>query len=146
MKKIIIGLAIIATGCQSAPEKQQSATTEPVAREKSEKTFEDGEFEMKQYFFVMLTKGKNRDAITDSARISQLQMDHLANIDRLYEEGHILVAGPFGDDGNWRGLLIFDSPDKESVEKLIQTDPMVAAGWLGYEIHPWWTAKNEVFR
>lgn len=110
------------------------------------KTFKDGDFEMKQYYFVMLTKGARRGEITDTAKINQIQRGHLANIDRLAKEGKILVAGPFGDDGNWRGIFIFDAESEAEVKQLLETDPAIAAGRLAYEAHPWWTAKNSVFK
>jgi uncharacterized protein YciI len=106
---------------------------------------EDG-FEMKQYYFVMLTKGPKRDQITDTAILNKLQQGHIANINRLAAAGKIIVAGPFGDDGNWRGIFIFDAADREEVAALLATDPAIAAGRLDYEIHPWWTAKNCVFK
>ena len=68
------------------------------------------------------------------------------NIKRLAAEGKILVAGPFGDDGNWRGIFIFDCDMQEEVEKLLATDPMIKAGRLSYELHPWWTGMNSVFK
>ncbi|MFN4246150.1 MAG: YciI family protein [Flavipsychrobacter sp.] len=117
-----------------------------VGQNKTEKTFKDGEYTMKQYYFVMLTKGERRNEITDTAIINKLQAGHLANIGKLAKEGKILVAGPFGDDGNWRGIFIFDCERKEEVEQLLNTDPAIAAGRLAYEIHPWWTAKNAVFK
>jgi uncharacterized protein len=70
----------------------------------------------------------------------------MENIGRLAKLGKIIVAGPFGDDGNWRGIFIFNCDTKEEVEALVKSDPAVAAGRLDYEIHPWWTAKNEVFK
>ncbi|OSZ82541.1 hypothetical protein CAP35_04535 [Chitinophagaceae bacterium IBVUCB1] len=116
------------------------------AQTKKEKTFKDGDYVMKQYYFVMLTKGARRHEITDTAIINKIQAGHLANIDRLAKEGKILVAGPFGDNGDWRGIFIFDCETQEEVEKLLQSDPAIAAGRLAYEIHPWWTAKNAVFK
>ncbi|MBZ0098995.1 MAG: hypothetical protein K8F30_07910, partial [Taibaiella sp.] len=65
---------------------------------------EDG-FEMKQYYFVMLTKGERRGEITDTAVINEIQRGHMANINRLAEMGKIVVAGPFGDNSNWRGIF-----------------------------------------
>lgn len=110
------------------------------------KTFKDGDYEMKEYYFVMLTKGARRAEITDSTVINKIQAGHLANIERLAKEGKIVVAGPFGDNGDWRGIFIFDCATKDEVEKLLQSDPAIAAGRLSYEIHPWWTAKNCLFK
>ena len=108
------------------------------------KTPKDGDWEMKQYFFVILTRGTNRNH--DSATAAKIQADHMENIDRLASLGKILVAGPFGDNGEWRGIFIFDAKTKEEVENHLKTDPAIAAGRLSYEIHPWWTAKNCVFK
>lgn len=107
---------------------------------------EKPKYEMKQYWFVMLTKGKDRDKITDTAIINKLQAGHMANMQVMADMGKLMVAGPFGDDGNWRGIFIFDAASKEEVEKLLQTDPAIKAGRLDYEIHPWWTAKGTTFK
>ncbi len=100
--------------------------------------------QMKQYFFVMLSTGNNRTQ--DSVTAANIQRGHMDNIARLANEGKLIVAGPFGDDGKWRGIFIFDSPSQEEVEQLLKTDPAISSGRLSYEIHPWWTAKNCVFK
>lgn len=63
--------------------------------------------QIRQYWFVMLIKGNNRTQ--DSATAAKIQDGHMANINKLYNEGKLKVAGPFGDDGNWRGIFIFDA-------------------------------------
>ncbi len=100
--------------------------------------------EMKQYYFVMLTIGNNRTQ--DSATAQEIQKAHLENIGRLAKAGKIVVAGPFGDDGNWRGIFIFDAATKEEVEQLLQSDRAISSGRLAYEIHPWWTQTGTVFK
>jgi uncharacterized protein len=102
------------------------------------------ENQIKQYWFVMLIKGNNRTH--DSATAAKIQEGHMANINRLYAEGKLKVAGPFGDDGDWRGIFIFDVPTKDEVEQLLKTDPAVAAGRLAYDIRPWWTAATGSFK
>jgi uncharacterized protein YciI len=99
--------------------------------------------QIRKYWFVMLKAGKNTNQ--DSATKAQIQKGHLENIDRLYYEGKIKVAGPFGEPGEWRGILIFDAESKEEVEKLLQTDPAVASGRLAYDIKPWYTAPMGSF-
>jgi uncharacterized protein len=94
--------------------------------------------QIRQYWFVMLTKGNNRTQ--DSATAANIQKGHLDNINRLYYEGKIKVAGPFGDKGNWLGIFIFDCETKEEVEKLLQSDPAISSGRLSYDLRPWWTA------
>lgn len=101
------------------------------------------ESQIRQYWFVMLTAGSNRTQ--DSAAAAKIQQGHLANINKLYNDGKLKVAGPFGDEGKWIGLFIFDCETKEEVEKLLKTDPAIAAGRLNYEIHSWWTAPTGSF-
>ncbi len=103
-------------------------------------------YTVKQYYFVMLTKGSKRDQLTDTNAINKLQEGHIVDISRLFKAGKLLLAGPFGDDGNWQGLFVFDCDTKEEVEQLLSTDPMIKAGRLGYKIHPWWTGMNSVFK
>ena len=130
MKRFVILMACIVIGQFSSFAQNQSKDAKP-------------EEQIRKYWFVMLTKGNNRTQ--DSAAAAKLQEGHMANIKRLYNEGKLKVAGPFGDNGNWRGIFIFDpiaigSETKEEVEKLLNTDPAIAAGRLAYELHPWYTA------
>lgn len=101
-------------------------------------------YEYKNYYFVMLTKGPHRNQ--DSTAAIQIQKGHMDNIERLVKEGKIQVAGPFLDNGEWRGVFIFDVATKEEVEQLLQTDPAISSGRLAYEIHPWMTAKGVCFK
>ncbi len=110
------------------------------AQDNKEKKMED---QIKQYWFVMLLKGPNRDQ--DSVTAAKIQQGHMANINRLYKAGKLKVAGPFGDDGNWLGIFIFDSPTKEEVEKDLKTDPAIESGRLTYDIRPWYTAPTGSF-
>jgi uncharacterized protein YciI len=96
------------------------------------------EEQIRKYWFVMLLKGPNRTQ--DSATAVAIQKAHLANIDRLYNEGKIKVAGPFGDRGDWLGIFIFDCETKEEVETLLKTDKAVSSGRLAYDVRPWYTA------
>jgi uncharacterized protein len=106
----------------------------------------DKESALKQYYFVMLVKGSRRDEITDTAKINKLQAGHMANMERLAKEGRLILAGPFMDDMNWRGIFILNCATEKEAEQLLNTDPAIAAGRLGYEIHPWATMKNCLFK
>lgn len=94
--------------------------------------------QIRQYWFVMLTAGDNR--AQDSATAAKLQEGHLKNINRLYNEGKVKVAGPFGEKGDWLGFFIFDCPTREEVDSLLKTNPAVNAGRLKYTIRSWYTA------
>jgi len=94
------------------------------------------EYGMKKYVMVFLKKGPKRDQ--DSATAAQIQAGHMANINRLADEGKLIVAGPFLDNGELRGIFILDVPTLEEAEKLTNTDPAVQSGRLVMELHPWY--------
>jgi uncharacterized protein YciI len=100
-------------------------------------------FEMVTYYFGLLTRGPNAGTGTSEER-QQIQAAHLANIKRLHEAGKILVAGPFADNGEWRGIFIYKCASLEEAKELAETDPAVKAGRLKIEIHPWMTAKGYI--
>lgn len=68
---------------------------------------------------------------------AELQNAHLANIVRLAEMKKLVVAGPFGDDGQLRGIFVFNVASIEEARALAETDPAVQAGRLAIEMHPW---------
>lgn len=94
------------------------------------------EYGMRSYVMALLKSGPNRDQ--DSATRSALQRAHLDNIKRLAEEGKLVMAGPFLDDSEIRGIYIFAVSTIEEAEELTLTDPAVKAGSLIMELHPWY--------
>lgn len=90
---------------------------------------------MKQYWFVMLKRGPKRDQSTEE--VKQLQAGHMANIQAYATMGQLQIAGPFMDDGDWRGIFILDVPDRSGAQAMCDSDPAVKAGRLACEIHPW---------
>jgi len=99
---------------------------------------------MKKYWMVLLKKGPNRNHSEADAAL--IQKKHIANIERLAKSGDLLVAGPFEDDGDLRGIFILDCADSSEAESLVRTDTAIISGRLSYEIKAWWTAKNCVFK
>jgi uncharacterized protein YciI len=85
---------------------------------------------------AFLKTGPNRNQ--DSTTRANLQRAHLDNISRLAEEGKLIVAGPFLDDGDIRGIYIFNVDSIEEAEELVETDPAIKAGSLTMELHPWY--------
>ena len=102
------------------------------------------EGEMKQYFLVLLKRGPVRNQ--DSTTSEKIQAAHIANIERLYKKGKIDIAGPFGHDGDLRGIFIFNCETYDEVLALCNTDPAIKAGKLIAEIYPWWCAKGSKLR
>jgi len=97
--------------------------------------------ELASYYFVLLTRGPEWTAEKTPAT-EKIQAAHLANITKLHDAGKLVLAGPFTDDGNWRGIFIFKTSSIEEAKSLVENDPAVQAGRLTYEIHPWATKKG----
>ncbi len=135
-------LAFLFFACnQSAepPQKEQAmATEENISGYDAELAQELGAdaYGMKQYVMAFLKAGPSRSQ--DSLEAARLQRAHLDNIRRLAEEGKLVLAGPFLDDGEIRGIYVFDVATVEEAEKLTATDPSIQAGRLVMELHPWY--------
>lgn len=101
---------------------------------------------MKVYVMAFLKRGPDRSQ--DSVEAARLQAAHMANIRRLAEEGSLVLAGPFMDDGDLRGIYVFNVSTVEEARALTATDPAVKAGRLAMELHPWYgsAALMEVTR
>jgi len=102
------------------------------------------DYQMKQYYMVFLKAGQNR--IQDSATAANIQKGHLDNITRLFNEKKMVLAGPFMDNGVYRGIFILDVPTVEEATNLLKTDPAIKAGRLDYEIHPWYGPGNIIIK
>lgn len=95
---------------------------------------------MQRYFMVFLKSGPIRSQNEEEAEL--LQKEHLAHLTKMYELGYADISGPFGDDGDIRGVTIYNVPTLKIADSLAHADPMVKAGRLEIEIHPWWAAKG----
>jgi uncharacterized protein YciI len=91
---------------------------------------------MKQYVMAFLKAGPNRDR--DSTEAAELQAAHMANIGRMAEEGKLVLAGPFLDDGELRGIYVFNVKTIEEARALTASDPAIQAGRLVMELKPWY--------
>ena len=96
------------------------------------------EYGMKKYVIAFLKEGPNRDIPKEKA--SELQIAHLKNIERLAEEKKLVVAGPFLDDGDLKGIYIFNVSSIEEAKHLTNTDPAIQSGSLVMELKEWYSS------
>jgi uncharacterized protein YciI len=94
------------------------------------------DYGMKQYVLAFLKSGPTRDQTEEEAE--RLQRAHLDNITRMAEEGTLVLAGPFLDDGELRGIYLFDVRTVEEARALTETDPAIQAGRLVMDLRPWY--------
>lgn len=99
-------------------------------------------YTMQKYFIVFLKSGPERSQNEEEA--AKLQQEHLAYLGGLYEEGIINLNGPTGGEGDIRGFSVYNVATIDQAIEYAENDPMVKAGRLVVEIHPWWLAKGSV--
>lgn len=91
---------------------------------------------MKSYVFCLLKTGTNTTATKEEK--TKYFEGHMANINRLSDEGKLIVAGPFmKNDKNYRGIFIFNVATVEEAQALVETDPAVKAKIFEAELTPW---------
>ena len=94
---------------------------------------------MNSVYFGFLKKGPNRkDGDANQPEVQELQKAHLANINRLADLKKLVVAGPFGDEGELRGIFVFRVNSLQEAKDLAASDPMVKIDRLRIELHPWY--------
>lgn len=96
------------------------------------------EYGMKSYYLVILKTGTNKT--TDKDLINESFTGHMANINKLVEEGKLIVAGPFGkNENNYRGIFILNNLKSiEEAKELLKTDLAIKNGLLDFEIFTWY--------
>ena len=93
---------------------------------------------METVYLGFLKKGPNRkEGDGDTPEIKKLQDAHIANIVRLAKMKKMVMAGPFGDDGELRGIFVFRVSSMKEAQDLAATDPMIKIDRLRIDLHPW---------
>ena len=87
-----------------------------------------------------LVRGTNTSQ--DKATADEIQKGHLAYMDSLHKQGKLVMAGPFADAGNARGIVVYRVKDVAEAKALAAEDPAVKAGRLVLEAYPWMTFRG----
>ncbi len=141
-KLITIGLIllIMLIGAYRCPERTATHVSENIPNTSEDsllaKKLGADERGMRKYFLAFLKRGPNRNQ--DSTTAAQLQQAHMDNIQKLAKEGKLILAGPFLDDQDLRGIYIFAVETMEEAQALTQSDPAIQAGRLVMDIRPWY--------
>jgi uncharacterized protein YciI len=100
----------------------------------------DTTFTMKRNVFGLLMSGENQSH--DSNAVAEIQKGHMTYINNMAKTRKLVMAGPFENCGEYRGILLFDVETIEEAIELASKDPAVAAGRLRLEVIQWWGAKG----
>jgi len=114
---------------------------EPTPAPRAETSVGPGGYEMTTYYVGFLYRGAKWTP-EETAETRRLQEAHMANIVKMNAEGKLVIAGPFADNGDLRGLYVFRVGSADEAKALVESDPAVQAGRLRFELHPWYAAKN----
>jgi uncharacterized protein YciI len=85
---------------------------------------------MKNTFVAISSAGPNRD-LSKGTREQPLWDEHAAFIDKLVDDGSILMGGPLVDEGG--SLLILNAEDEKEVREKLKNDPWAEHGILKLE-------------
>lgn len=139
MKNYFIFLLALFTSFLSIAQNKTSPSKPKYNAELAKKLGAD-DYGMKKYVIAFLKAGPNRSQ--DSATAAQLQSAHMANIQRMADAGQLVLAGPFMDGGDLKGIYIFNVETIEKAKALTETDPAIKAGRLIMELHPWYGSAS----
>lgn len=131
----LLALPPVATGQDAPPlPGEEPAAQAPEAPEP---------MELESYQLVLL---KRPAASTEypPEKLQEIQAGHMAHLGRMAREGHMVAAGPFGDqeDERLRGLALYRVESIEEARRLAEADPAVEAGRLEVEVMTWYTQKG----
>ncbi|HEY0895787.1 MAG TPA: YciI family protein [Sphingobacteriaceae bacterium] len=95
------------------------------------------DYGMKSYVLVILKTGSAD--IQHKEKLQGLFRGHMANIQRLADEGKLVVAGPLGkNEQTYRGIFIFDVRTVAEAKELVLTDPAVKAQVFDADFFEWY--------
>lgn len=95
--------------------------------------------DLQTYYIYFLNKGPNHGAGTPEER-KAIQAGHMAHLESLGPAGKI--AGPLGQDGPRRGLVILKADSIAAARAIAEADPAVKAGTFTVDIYTLMVPRN----
>lgn len=116
------------------------AQEEPAAEEPDAA---EAPIEFETYQLVLLKRPADPPEVPPE-KAQEIQAAHMGHLGRMAREGHLVAAGPFGDqdDDRLRGLALYRVGSVEEARRLAEQDPAVQAGRLEVEVMTWYTEKG----
>lgn len=130
MRKLILCIALIfsAASLSLAQENYDEALAKKLGAD---------DYGMKKYVIAFLYRGDRVSEYSEAER-AEIQKGHMDNINKLAEEGKLVLAGPFFGNEELRGLFFFSVGNIDEAKALTESDPAVKAGVLKMELKEWY--------
>lgn len=125
----VVAIVALTSGCNSAG----SATAYDPELARTAGADKHG---MRGYVFVVLKTGPKKMP-AGQARDAMFK-GHFANINRLAEEGKLVLAGPFDGVDGWRGMFVFAVSSIDEAKACVETDPVIKEGEMIAEYHKYY--------
>jgi uncharacterized protein YciI len=72
----------------------------------------------------------------DASLIARIRPAHRQYLNSVYEQGKLVISGPFTDDKG--ALMVYEATSAEEVEAIIAEDPFARHGvFLSWELRNW---------
>lgn len=95
------------------------------------------DYGMKTYVLVILKTGPNK--IEAGTERDKLFVGHMTNINKLADEGKLVIAGPMGkNEKNYEGIFILNVKTIEAARELLKGDPAINEKVLDTELFIWY--------
>jgi uncharacterized protein YciI len=96
------------------------------------------DYGMKTYVLVILKTGPNK--IEAGPERDKLFRGHMANINKLADEGKLVIAGPMAEENekNYEGIFILNVRTIQEAEELLKADPTIKEKVLDTELFLWY--------
>lgn len=92
------------------------------------------DYGMRPFVLAILKSGEN----TSNKNSEEAFRGHMDNINRLVEEGKLIVAGPLSkNENNYRGIFILNVKSIAEAEELLKTDPAISERFLDFDLYRW---------
>jgi hypothetical protein len=89
--------------------------------------------------WVFLTAGEGRAKARSISKeaLSAMQAQHVGNFGTQFNRGTLMAAGPLGDNGLIRGIVLLPITQPEQIAECFKPDPFIQNNILEAETHPW---------
>ena len=92
--------------------------------------------EMTHYVFGLFRRVPNRPDLPEIEG-NRIQEGHMENLRCLTERGELITPGPFEEDGDLRGFLIFSTGSVERARELMKDDAAIVNGRILLDLYSW---------